>query len=104
MGEYAEYALASAMRRGFPGTCGGCEPPRRSKPRPCHLCGKGIRGDFGGMVDHLKAKHGLKDKDARASAIEARRAETAQHGSVHESAAPKADAQTPSPNPEQING
>jgi hypothetical protein len=64
MGEYAEYALAAAMRRGFPATCGGA-PRARSKAHPCRLCNRGIRGGHMGMVSHLKSKHGMKDREAR---------------------------------------
>lgn len=68
MGEYAEYALASAMRSGSPVRPRG-ELRHRSVARPCPACERPVRGGFNGMVDHLKAKHGIKDKAARQIAL-----------------------------------
>jgi hypothetical protein len=66
MGEYAEYALAGAMRRGIPYYDG----PRTPGPSvPCRQCAKEIRGGFFGMVCHLKAKHQMRDRDARTYAL-----------------------------------
>lgn len=93
MGEYAEYALAHAMSRGWPLRCGG-EPPRRSTPRPCRLCNKGIRGGRVGMVNHLKAKHGMKGTDARRFVTQPTQGDQSpkggntEGGSVHASAGP----------------
>jgi hypothetical protein len=61
MGEYAEYAWQSEMRRGFK-----CKPddglpyPRNAVAAHCPHCGKGIRPVAGSTIEsmaaHIKAK------------------------------------------------
>lgn len=54
MGEYAEYALASAMRRGW-----RVDPnyvPRKRPRTECPCCGKSVEASEG-LNAHMKAKH-----------------------------------------------
>lgn len=68
MGEYANYALASAMRAGMPyRPHSGQNGPQH----PCPICGDGKRGGQYGMIQHLRMKHGISHKDAPAMALEA---------------------------------
>lgn len=56
MGEYAEYALAQAMRYGTPVPKG---PVKRRPLVPCPICGEEKRG-IRGVMDHQNRKHGAK--------------------------------------------
>jgi hypothetical protein len=63
MGEYAEYALADAMRRGF-GCSGMASPKGRGRRKKCSLCARGIGGGHMGMVSHLREGHKLPREEA----------------------------------------
>lgn len=67
MGEYAEYALASAMRRGIPHS----SAPRALGPRvPCPVCQRATGGGVTGMRDHLKAAHAMRYREATDLALQ----------------------------------
>lgn len=66
MGFDTEWALEGAMRGG----CGSLFPRGyRSEKRPCPACGDGKAGRRTGMIDHMKAVHGIK-RDAAIALIE----------------------------------
>jgi hypothetical protein len=69
MGFDSEWALAGCMKGG---TGGGIYPVGYlSEKRPCPHCAKPVAGRSVGMVEHMRAKHGMSRGEAQAAIYEA---------------------------------